>query len=267
MKYKMKTVITVLATLLLAFPHSAESAENYQDQDIADFNSCIPNEIKAMIFEYASRDTNPGDLRLVCRDWRDIIDDGRTTEAGKGITYKDIGDVWRKCIHAWYGATGREAILEQFLNGKLVYKPNKDNDQGMIELRISDLPNPFAGRFGLSKCGATGKHLAIMTGFREKKLEENKDKVEIWISPRFLIEKFRESTANHFEPIMEKWDEKTAPLGLFYTWGNWDSLGWYEYITNKSPKEISNKNLHALLHHPITHHFQVFFHFIYVEFR
>jgi hypothetical protein len=148
-------------------------------------------------------------------------------------------------MHAWYGATGHEEALNQFLNGKLMYKPTQDNEEGKIDFKISDLKSPFAGKFDLSQCGDASKYLPIMADFREKKPEENKDKVEVWFAPRFLIEKFQCSTAKHFKPILGEWDGKTTPLGLFFTLGSWENLSWYEYVTDKRSTQTSNKNLYV----------------------
>lgn len=223
------------------------------------FNSLLSNEVKPIILVYAARDIEPSDLRLVCSNWKNIIDQGTNKDLEESITYKNIGPVWKQCIHAWYGITkDNEKVMQQFLNGKLLYKPNKDNNEGIIELTILDLKNPFAGMFNLSLCnnpewGNAGKYIAVMTGFRKGKMEKNKDKLEVWISPRFLIEKFKESTAKHFEPILKQWngklpfiktwDEKIAPVTLFYTLGNWDNLSWYEYSMDKTPAELSTKSL------------------------
>jgi hypothetical protein len=235
----MNKIQSVVGVFLLTLPQLAHSMENKE----IDFND-LPRPVKALIFEYAARDTKPGDLRLVCKDWQKTLDGKEIVATGQGIQYDKIGPVWKKCVHAWYGVPGHEEFFSQFLNGKLVYKPNTDNDEGRIEFKISDLPNPFSGKFDLSKCGDAGTYLAIMTGFRKQKREANKDKIEVWIAPYASIEKFKDSTAMHVEPILEKWDGKKAPLGLFYTWGNWDDLAWYEYLTDQTITELSNKNFH-----------------------
>jgi len=116
----------------------------------------------------------------------------------------------------------------------LIYKPNKGNDVGRIELRIADLANPLEGEFDLSKCGAAAQYLSINTGYRKGKRPENKDKVEIWFAPHFLIKNNLQGSASHFKDIMDSWDALTAPVGTFFTWGGWDDLGSYDYATNLS---------------------------------
>ncbi len=234
----MKTMMALLVLLSLNCSHFAHGMEKHGS---IGFNSRLPIEVKALIMVYAARDTKPSDLRLICKEWTKELDRGKDEK--KVASYQNIGHKMKDCIHAWYGVTGHEEILKKFLNGKLVYRPNKNNNDGMIEFKISDLANPFAGTFDLSKCGDTGKNLAIMTGFRKEKIEENKNKVEVWITSRFLVERFRESNAKHFEPILGNWDGEKAPIGLFYTRGNWDRLAQYECVTNKTLNQISGKNL------------------------
>ena len=144
-------------------------------------------------------------------------------------------------------ARGYEEIYLRFLNGKLIYNPTKGSDAGKIELLIRDImnPNTLEGVFDLSRCGDAGKYLSINTGYRKEKKAANKDKVEIWFAPRFLIEKELGATAGHFREIMTdaKWP-KTAGIGLFYTWGSWDNLGWYDYLTTNNPDQLGDNNLY-----------------------
>lgn len=132
----------------------------------------------------------------------------------------------------------------RFLNGKLIYRPNGDrNDDGKIEMRIADLSNPFDGTFDLSRCGSTGNYLSISTGYRKEKKAENASKVEIWLAPRFLIERNLAATAGHFQEIMGGWDGAAAPVGIFWNWGGWDNLGYYDYLTTNNMDEIGSENL------------------------
>lgn len=138
-------------------------------------------------------------------------------------------------------AWGYEEIYLRFINGKLIYKPNKDNNIGRIELPFSDLPNPLDGTFDLSNCGDIGRYLNINIGYQKEKKEENKNKVEVWIVPRFVIEKNQASSAKYLAPIM---DEFTSPIGIFWTWGGWDQsdekMSWYDYLTVQDFDELSN---------------------------
>ena len=127
-------------------------------------------------------------------------------------------------------ARGYEEIYRRFVMGKLIYKPDPKSDKGRIELPIRALANPLEGTFDLSQCDNSGKYLSISTGYRKGKVLSNANKTEIWIAPRFLIEKELQGSASHFKHIMSSWDVKTAPIGLFYTWGGWDNQ-YYDYTT------------------------------------
>ena len=123
------------------------------------------------------------------------------------------------------------------------YKPNKDNDVGKIELCICDLANPLEGTFDLSKCGDAENHLSISTGYRKGKKPENANKVEIWFAPKFLIGSELKTTARHFRGIYNNWSDN-APVGIFWTWGGWDELDWYDYLTTEDMDNLSKINLY-----------------------
>lgn len=137
---------------------------------------------------------------------------------------------------------GYEDIYARFLKGVLVYRPKEGSDEGKIELRIADLANPLEGTFDLSKCGDAGQHLSIATGYRKGKKSENANKVEVWLSPRFLIEKNIEGSASHFKDIIKEWNSTRTPVGTFFTWGGWDDLSWYDYDTTISANEYKKNN-------------------------
>jgi hypothetical protein len=148
---------------------------------------------------------------------------------------------------------GNEMLLEwskvdqeacfRFLSGKLIYKPQKGNDEGKEVLRIAELSNPLGGTFNLSQCGDTDKYLNISTGYRKVKKAENVNKVEIWFTPRFLVQKEINTTAGHFTEIFpNKWKDD-ASVGLLWTWGGWDNFGWYDYLTSESTDNLSKINL------------------------
>jgi hypothetical protein len=138
--------------------------------------------------------------------------------------------------------------FERFLNGKLIYKPDPNSDEGMVVMPIADLPNPLEGEFDLSKCGDAGQYLSINTGYRKGLRPENKDKVEIWFAAKFVIEENRQGSASHFKDLPAAWGpvslkgspHRTAPVVTFFTWGNWDNLRWYEYITNLAWESYSD---------------------------
>jgi V8-like Glu-specific endopeptidase len=139
-------------------------------------------------------------------------------------------------------AQGNEQIYERFLKGVLIYRPYPNSNVGRIDLPIKALGNPLEGTFDLSKCGNAGQYLSISTGYRKRKKPENASKVEIWIVPRFLIEKELTTTARHFWDIYGKWNDR-ASVGIFWTWGGWDDLTWHSYLTDQSIDDLPNNNL------------------------
>jgi hypothetical protein len=141
-------------------------------------------------------------------------------------------------------AKGYEDIYRRFAMGKLIYKPDPNSDNGKIEFPIRDLANPLEGAFDLTGCGESNEYLSISTGYRKGKEAQNTDKVEIWITPRFLIEKEINSTAAHFQPIMDEWRAANAPVGVFWTWGDWDDLNLFDYLVNNSFDQLANNNLY-----------------------
>jgi GTP-binding protein EngB required for normal cell division len=152
-------------------------------------------------------------------------------------------------------ARGYETIYERFLKGTLVYTPRGlnglSNPAGMMTLPIKELANPLEGTFDLSRCGDTGKYLSIATGYRKGKKPENTNKVEIWFAPRFLIEKELNGTAAHFKPIIENWKQEVS-VGMFWTWGGWDSMLDYDYLTTENIGNLSKIDLYKSLYSPIS---------------
>lgn len=113
-------------------------------------------------------------------------------------------------------ARGYEDIYRRFVNGKLIYRPTEGSDVGKIELPIAAFSNPLMGTFDLSPCGDTGQYLSISTGYRKEKKQENTNKVEIWFSPRFLIEREVNTLASnhHMRTILPSWGGTRASVGI-----------------------------------------------------
>ncbi len=108
-------------------------------------------------------------------------------------------------------ARGYEELYERFLRGVLIYKPNKGNDIGRIDLPIASLLNPLESMFDLSRCGDAGQYLSISTGYRKGKVAANSSKYEVWIVPKFVVESEIGRTASHYRDIMSTW---SAPFDL-----------------------------------------------------
>lgn len=141
-----------------------------------------------------------------------------------------------------YIAKGYEQVYQRFLNGRLIYKPNKDNDIGKVELCIADLVNPLEGTFGLWRCGDAGRFLRISTGYKKNRNLNNEIKAEIWLTPRFLVEREINGDARHFKDIfLSNWPE-TAPVGIIWTYSEWDKER-CDYLTTQTMEELSGGNL------------------------
>ena len=144
-------------------------------------------------------------------------------------------------------AQGYEAIYRRFLKGMLIYRPQEGSDNGKIELPIAALANPLEGTFDLSGCGNAGQYLSIATGYKKRQITENANKLEIWLAPKFLIGRELNTTASHFKDIYENWNEANA-VEIFWTWGGWDNLNWYDYVITQPMDVLSNKNLYEKWH-------------------
>ncbi len=136
-----------------------------------------------------------------------------------------------------------EAVYQRFLKGVLVYRPDPKSDVGKIELKIADLKIPMEGTFDLSQCGDTEEHVTIATGYRKSENADNGDKITIWITPRFLIEKNLSGDASHFKSIMSSWDAMCAPVGLFFNWDRF-SLCQYDYANTENFDEFFKKDFY-----------------------
>lgn len=148
-------------------------------------------------------------------------------------------------------ARGYEDIYLRFLNGKLIYRPTEGSDEGMVVLPIADLANPLGGEFDLRNCGDTGRSLSIATGYRKVQNQTNANKLEMWFAPRFLVDKELPNMAanHHLRSITTAggWDAARAPVGIFWTWGNWDAaynMQHCDYLTSESMEELGTENLY-----------------------
>lgn len=136
-------------------------------------------------------------------------------------------------------ARGHEEVYQQFLRGKLIYKPNKDNDDGRKEFRIGDLANPLNGTFDLSGCGDSDQHLSISTGFRTGKNPANKNKLEIWIVPQFVLQK--DLRAKPYNEFLQKQDgHRNKPFAILFNWGGWNGDDYAHGVTGDDGNEFDH---------------------------
>ena len=178
-----------------------------------------PNKIQILTLAASDENTAPGNLRLVCWEWRNIID-GLINKEDKNRKFVDQHPIWQKLIRVAYGGLGHDADWNTILNGELVYKPNPDSDEGIIRLKISDLYNPFAESFDLSGCGDVGQHLSISMGLRKGKKDSNKNKSEIWLIPRSLAMQKLEGNASYLKGTMGQWRAEIPVAVIFNWWSN-----------------------------------------------
>ncbi len=142
------------------------------------------------------------------------------------------------------GGTLHEVSANPVLNGELVYTPQKGEKKlfKIMELIKED------GSIDLSNkdvFGDAADHLLITTD-PEKffNVIQNSKRLIILIAPKFLIEEKLESPAvKHFQPIMGKWKEDKAPIGIFFRMESWDDLSGYDYLTNVNLVTLSENNL------------------------
>jgi hypothetical protein len=233
MEFFRKSLLTLFAILALGYqPTQAIEMEKRGD------NYCLqlPVEVKDSILKETlmlDRLQNKSffevckNLSLVCQNWKQTRENAKRWVCDYfNIAEKNKDDFWR------------------FFEGKLIYRPNLNRDEGRVHLFISALPNPLEGEFDLSSCGDTGKVLSINTGYRKGKKEENANKTEIWTAPWFLIEGELDTMATHFKPTMDSWKQEQAPVGMFWTWGGCDNLARYDYLASESTINLSKNDLY-----------------------
>lgn len=247
MKILLKSM--AIGLCLIAQSQAMQRVRDEPTQEIQIYRDQIPAEVWSEIFTTASNhkdkilelgndvsfDAVFGNLRRVCKSWQSIFDQRTNFN-------KDRNQFWINALISAYDTTGHGEICKLFLNGQLIYTP--DEGKPIIQ-SFADLKTPFAGVFDLSKYGEAWKHLSICTGYRKEKNPDNANKVEIWFSPRFLIERTHEKgTVTQFKDIVDKgyWHDD-APVGIFWTPGWLDNLNMFDYLTTQSLVELFNDNL------------------------
>lgn len=142
-------------------------------------------------------------------------------------------------------AIGYEEFYMRFLRGVLIYRPHLGSDVGRIVLPIMSLANPLEGIFDLSGYGDAGKYISVRTGYKKAKIPANGGKIEIWITPKFLVEANFKGNARWLWGAMREW---THPWGMFWTYGSRDCKGDnFDYLVKSDVLEDKSKNLYARL--------------------
>ncbi len=206
----------------------------------------LPPEIMCRIFEFVadSGESDPRTLSWVCSDWRDCFYGSDSDKAEEASWYSRMNSYGKKLMKTWWlsalgGYDSRyDEIYEIFLNGKLQYRPNPKSDEGMVTLKISDLPNPFNSTFNLSGCGDVANNSVITTSITEF-FAMHTGKLVIGLIPHLVKRKIA-TTASPVSDIMEKWD---GPIGIFWRWGSWPNT-WFDYLTRSTLADISSRDLY-----------------------
>lgn len=132
--------------------------------------------------------------------------------------------------------------MEMFLKAKLVYRPNPNSTEGIVNLPIAKLQSQLEDTFDLSNCDDMSKYFSISTGYRKGVNPANRNKYEIWIVPRVLISKELQTTAQYFQAVFNIW-HVNAPIGIFWTWGEWNDSTCYDYLISQTPESLPKSNL------------------------
>lgn len=144
-------------------------------------------------------------------------------------------------------ARGYEAIYDRFMRGSLIYRPTAGSDVGKIELSITDLlvrgDNSLERTFDLSRCGDAGRYLSISTGYRRAVKPENSRKWEIFITPKFLVERNAGKASHHYSVVVGGW---TSPISIIQNYGGWSDLSWYWHHGTLSENDLNAKNLYQI---------------------
>ena len=216
-----------------------------ESQEI-DYFASVPVEITTNILTLAAfgvgeEKKDLSTLACVCKLWEAIVNNEDK------VTKHAIKKSW---VRGLYNIIDPQhiAIFDQFYKGVLIYRPIEGSDERMISLPISDLSDPLAGKFDLSQCGDAGREMSIATGYRKVQTPANADKVEIWFTPRFLVDKEMPQLAqnHHIRAIIGNWDAARAPIGIFWTWGGWDAgegMAECDYLISESLGELGAGNL------------------------
>ena len=195
----------------------------------------IIRDVLKLIFAEASKSTHPRRLAAVCRHWNSVMRENSPVNR-MGVPYANLNPFMQACMNTYWE--------NRFYNGVLQYNPPQNG--AIQDLRFSDLDDPFKGTFNLQGCGNVAGDLVITTDPERffKIRGENEDRVVILIALRHLIEQAINSTEAHpLVSVMDSWNADEAPAGIFWRWGNYQDLTWFDYLTVRSWAEISSTNL------------------------
>lgn len=159
-------------------------------------------------------------LREVCKQWSSII--------SKNFTHEAM-------------VLGCQQNCPEFLNSKLIYRPKVRSDEGMIEFKISDLWNPLGGTFDISSCkfpienkynyAVANDYISISTGYQKSQKAENENKLEIWFTPPFVVEKEFQGTTGYFKEVFPPNCQRSVPVGII----------WNRFVWTREPAALQHQ--------------------------
>lgn len=199
----------------------------------------IVKQNKVEIFTHAVNGAPIGNLRLVCREWRNIIDELMQHKEGQKSPYANLPPISQRFVKAAFGGLVHDEFYETFANLRLIYR-RKPESEGVV-LPFSDLKNPFCGTFNLAECGKAGKYLRFTTSLKDffEIKGENKYKIVILFAPLSLIAQRVDSTAKPLAAVMGSWTEN---LGIFCRWGNDKNLERVDYFVHPLSGVVSENS-------------------------
>jgi hypothetical protein len=145
-------------------------------------------------------------------------------------------------VHGHTGKILHAVTHNPVLDGILKYKNPQTNAIDSIKIG----PNVKDGMIDLSAFGGRAKFLFITTD--PKVFFDNHEKMlVILIAPRSLIfDNLSSPSCTPFQPIMKDWDEKIAPIGIFWRTGGESDKSQYDYQIKLPLDAINQKSLYDL---------------------
>ena len=106
---------------------------------------------------------------------------------------------------------------------------------------IFESASPFfySSPFDLSGCDDSDQHLSISTGFRTGQNPANKNKLEIWIVPQFVLQK--DLRAKPYNEFLQKQDgHRNKPFAILFNWGGWIGEDYAHGVTGDDGNEFDH---------------------------
>lgn len=146
-------------------------------------------------------------------------------------------------------ADQRETAYRRYIRGVLIYKPDPYSNTGRVEFPFADVvkrEQTMCGQIVLKGCGNANEYFVMCIGRRPGRWHLHKNRIEIWIAPKFATEGI-----GHYNHIQSMF---ASELAIFRTWGNWDTNEWFDYCLTEGFSSIQRKNFWEMFpeiqHHP-----------------